>query len=116
MEDTRPVLLVTTVDIGDGQSGKIEVREGDDPVDAARDFCVRYGLPESIVGPLALHIQENIERNAEESEQQVRRGCGRAERGRQAFYAELAPCCSAPNVGFETACPERAAAMLVAGW
>ena len=65
-EDLRPVLLVTTVDIGDGQSGKIEVREGDDPVDAARAFCRRYGLPESIVGPLSLHILENIERGIEE--------------------------------------------------
>ena len=45
--DTRAVLLVTTVDIGDGKSGRIEIREGDVPEDAAREFCRTYGLPES---------------------------------------------------------------------
>ncbi len=45
--DNRPILLVTTVDIGDGKAGKIEIREGDNPVEAAREFCRQYGLPET---------------------------------------------------------------------
>ena len=55
--DERPTLLVTTVDIAEGQAARIEVRLGDDPIDVARTFCVRHGLPETIVLPLAQHLE-----------------------------------------------------------
>ena len=58
--DARPTLLVTTVDIGEGRQGRIEVRVGDDPVDVARAFCQRHGLPEAIVLPLAQHLEEKL--------------------------------------------------------
>lgn len=58
--DARPTLLVTTVDIGEGRAGRIEVCVGDDPVDVARAFCARHGLPEAIVLPLAAHLEENL--------------------------------------------------------
>lgn len=61
LDDLRPVLLVTTVDIGEGVTGRVEVRLGDDPEDAARAFCAANGLPESVVMPLALHLQSNLE-------------------------------------------------------
>lgn len=61
LEDPRPVLLVTTVDIGDGVTGRVEVRLGDDPEDAARAFCATNGLPESVVLPLAAHLQSNLD-------------------------------------------------------
>lgn len=88
-EDGRPTLLVTTVDIGEGRAGRVEVRAGDDPVDVARAFCSRHGLPDAIVMPLALHLEENLaetgagsgssdggyDSQAEEETAQVRRTC-----------------------------------------
>lgn len=58
--DLRPTLLVTTVDIGEGRAGRIEVRQGDDPIDVAAAFCSRHGLPEAIVLPLAQHLEDNL--------------------------------------------------------
>ena len=73
VEDPRPTVLVTTVDIGEGRTGRIELREGDEPVQAAIAFCQQYGLPESIVEPLALHIQDNMDRASEMGTEEVRR-------------------------------------------
>eukprot|EP00887_Chlorella_sp_A99_P002366 scaffold10.g2366.t1 len=42
--------------------GLIVLHEGDDPYEAASDFCQRYGLPGDIIQPLASHIVENMER------------------------------------------------------
>jgi len=58
--DERPVVLITTVDIGNGKSDKIEIRKGDEPKDAALAFCNRHGLPTNIVGPLTQHILDNL--------------------------------------------------------
>ncbi len=58
--DSRPTLLVTTVDIGEGRQGRVEVRAGDNPIDVARAFCARHGLPEAIVLPLAQHLEDNL--------------------------------------------------------
>ncbi|KAL4440425.1 hypothetical protein ABPG75_003426 [Micractinium tetrahymenae] len=62
--DERPTLLVTTVDIAEGRAARIEVRLGDDPVDVARAFCARHGLPDTIVLPLAHHLEENLAEHA----------------------------------------------------
>lgn len=61
-KEERPVILVTTVDIGDGKSDKIEIRRGDDPEDAARAFCMRHNLPASITTPLTAHILDNLKK------------------------------------------------------
>ncbi|KAL4431755.1 hypothetical protein ABPG77_002971 [Micractinium sp. CCAP 211/92] len=60
----RPTLLVTTVDISEGQAARIEVRLGDNPVDVARAFCMRHCLPDTIVLPLAQHLEENLAEHA----------------------------------------------------
>jgi len=59
-----PLILITTVDIGDGQCDKIEVREGDEPVDLARVFVHKHSLPEDIIPALAQHLVENLKEAA----------------------------------------------------
>ena len=63
-QEPRPTVLVTTVDIGEGQAGRIELRLGDDPIDVARAFCLRHGLPDTIVLPLAQHLEDNLAEGA----------------------------------------------------
>lgn len=53
-------ILVTTVDIGNGQSDSIEVREGDDPVALAHSFVEKHGLPPGLAEALARHLWENL--------------------------------------------------------
>lgn len=66
----RPVVLITTVDIGGGKSDKIELRKGDEPADAAREFCTKHKLPPSIIGPLTQHILENMAKAKQTAEAQ----------------------------------------------
>ncbi len=54
------VVLVMTVEIGDGRTGTISVRRGDREVDLARSFVAEHGLEEGVVGPLADHIRVNL--------------------------------------------------------
>jgi hypothetical protein len=56
----QPLLLVTTVDIGEGRSDRIEVRVGDVPMDVAREFVIKHGLPPAIIPRLAVHLEENL--------------------------------------------------------
>ncbi|KDD75100.1 hypothetical protein H632_c870p0, partial [Helicosporidium sp. ATCC 50920] len=56
-----PVLLITTIDIGDGESRNIELREGDDPHTSALAFCELWALPPAVVEPLAEHLREHLE-------------------------------------------------------
>lgn len=56
----QPLLLVTTVDIGEGQSDRIEVRKGDDTMGVARAFVVKHSLPQAIIPRLALHLEDNL--------------------------------------------------------
>jgi hypothetical protein len=55
-----PLLLVTTVDIGDGKADRIEVRQGDVPLDVASAFVTKHGLPTAVVPRLAMHLEENL--------------------------------------------------------
>eukprot|EP00873_Tetraselmis_striata_P024111 jgi/Tetstr1/444375/TSEL_032265.t2 len=55
-----PVLLITTVDIGEGRSDRIEVRAGENTTDAARRFCAKHGLPDAVVEPLSRHLIDNL--------------------------------------------------------
>ncbi len=54
--------LITTVDIGEGRSERLEVRRGDDPAAVVRAFCGRHVLPDSVVGPLTQHVLDNLRR------------------------------------------------------
>lgn len=90
--DARPTLLVTTVDIGEGRSGRIEIREGDEPTEVAWTFCRMHGLPDAIVGPLAAHLQENIDHESEGGGMdEVRKAC------RQLAWICLVPFSPLPN-------------------
>lgn len=55
------VILLMTVDIGDGRVDTIRVREGDDFRELAIEFQNKHGLLAEIVDPLAEHIQVNVE-------------------------------------------------------
>lgn len=61
VDDQRPVILVTTVELGPGISGTITLYDGDDPREAAERFCLDQGLPPNVVEPLTLHILENLD-------------------------------------------------------
>ena len=54
------MLLITTVDIGEGRSDKITVYAGDDTAVVAAAFVAKHGLPTAIQGPLEQHILENL--------------------------------------------------------
>ncbi len=56
----QPTVLVTTVDIGNGKSDRIEIRRGDDPADLALAFCQLHSLPEGVLGPLTEHLLDNL--------------------------------------------------------
>ena len=55
-----PVVLLMTVEIGDGRAGHIEMREADDPEEVARAFVAVHGLEDGVTGPLAQHIRDNL--------------------------------------------------------
>jgi len=59
--DQRPTILVTTVELAPGIEGVITLYEGDDPRDAAQQFCLEHGLSANVVEPLTLHILENLD-------------------------------------------------------
>lgn len=60
----RPTILVTTVDIGGGRNGVIEIKKGDDPEVLAARFCDMHGLPDTVVGPLTDHLLDNLRKAA----------------------------------------------------
>ncbi|KAI8463811.1 MAG: hypothetical protein J3K34DRAFT_135272 [Monoraphidium minutum] len=58
--EAAPLILITTVDIGEGRSDRIEVRYGDEPLELAAAFVERHGLPPSIIDALAQHLHDNL--------------------------------------------------------
>ncbi|GBF97125.1 hypothetical protein Rsub_10136 [Raphidocelis subcapitata] len=79
------LILITTVDIGEGNSDKIEVRAGDDPLDLARAFVHKHALPEAVVEALAQHLHENLRQAAAAQEAAWRRSGGSLRRGSKAY-------------------------------
>ncbi|KAK9818631.1 hypothetical protein WJX74_005925 [Apatococcus lobatus] len=75
-EPERRTLLVTTVDIGDGRSDKVHLREGDSPLDAAKALCRRNGLPEEVVEPLRQHIQSHLQAAQQGAEEESGEAAG----------------------------------------
>ena len=51
-----------TVDIGDGRSDTITVREEDSYFDLAKLFQEKHGLIADVIEPLAEHIKFNVEK------------------------------------------------------
>ncbi|KAG2497694.1 hypothetical protein HYH03_004431 [Edaphochlamys debaryana] len=84
LKEAPRVLLVTTVDIGGGLSERIEVRAGEDPIDVARLFCAKHGLPEAIIGPLAAHLDDNMKKA-------VSQQGGKSSDGRSSPHGNLPP-------------------------
>jgi hypothetical protein len=66
--EEAPLILVTTVDIGEGRSDCIEVRQGDEPLDLARAFVAKHALPTAITDALAQHLMDNLQEAAEAAE------------------------------------------------
>jgi hypothetical protein len=62
-KDERPVVLITTVDIGGGKTDRIEMRLGDSAEDVARAFCKQHGVPEEVIGPLTLHLKDHLNKS-----------------------------------------------------
>lgn len=54
-------LLTITIDIGGGQQENIEVFEGDEPYELARQFALKHNLNVQLTDLLASQIQSNIE-------------------------------------------------------
>ncbi|TNV85154.1 hypothetical protein FGO68_gene11081 [Halteria grandinella] len=54
-------LLTITIDIGGGQQENIQVFEGDDPFDLARQFAQKHNLDPKLTDLLAAQIQSNID-------------------------------------------------------
>jgi hypothetical protein len=75
------LILITTVDIGEGNSDKIEVRAGDDPLDLAHAFVNKHALPEAVVEALAQHLHDNLRQAAAAQEIAWRRSGGSLRRG-----------------------------------
>ena len=59
-EGSRLTLLSITVEIEDGCSGHIQMKEGDSAEGVAIAFCRDYSLPDDFVAPLTEHILHNI--------------------------------------------------------
>jgi hypothetical protein len=60
MELKSPVILIMTVDIGDGRIGTIEVHSNDDPLELAKAFCAFHSLGDHVHAPLAQHITNSL--------------------------------------------------------
>jgi hypothetical protein len=60
VQDARPLLLVTTVDIGAGRSDRLEIRRGDDPAEVAAAFAAKHNLPTAVIPRLAAHLRDNV--------------------------------------------------------
>jgi hypothetical protein len=65
------LLLVTTVDLVNGEQDQIELHEGEQPRDAAQKFCEAHGLPEAVVQPLVQHILTSLESSMETRQEET---------------------------------------------
>jgi hypothetical protein len=54
------LILIMTVEIGDGRADNIRVHEHSDPAQLAAAFVRQHGLAETVVAPLTEHIRANI--------------------------------------------------------
>ncbi|KAL0212202.1 hypothetical protein RCL1_005828 [Eukaryota sp. TZLM3-RCL] len=59
--DQNKVILIMTVDIGDGRVASIEVKEFSNHLHLAREFVSAYDLPKDVINPLAAKIKQNVE-------------------------------------------------------
>lgn len=54
------VVLVTTIDIGNGQSRVLHLKRADDPEHIAANFVKQHHLPQAVVEPLVAHLHEHM--------------------------------------------------------
>lgn len=67
--DPNPILLITTVDIGEGRTDRIMFRKYDDALTVAQEFIAKHRLPNGIAQPLAQHLLDNLDSNMAEVHQ-----------------------------------------------
>lgn len=65
--EERRVILVMTVEISEGVTKRIELRDGDSAEAHAQQFCREHALDSKIVGPLTTHIQQNLDKVLKET-------------------------------------------------
>lgn len=56
----KKVILLLTIDIGNGVTGTIKVHENDDYSKLAKMFQQKHKLPFEIIEPLTNHIQQSV--------------------------------------------------------
>lgn len=69
MPPTKAVILVMTVEIGDGRRDTIQVSEDDQPDMLATAFCMKHKLPRDFIEVLARQIDANIDKVLDEEDQ-----------------------------------------------
>lgn len=68
------VVLVMTVELGEGQSDTLTVHEHDEPQDLAREFGRKHALQQRICAALTKTIERNLEELVSELESQMSEG------------------------------------------
>jgi len=59
-KDPASILLIITIDLGNGFKDNIEIKANDDPEDLAYRFITKNGLDFKILGVLTENIKKNI--------------------------------------------------------
>lgn len=74
--ENQPVILIITIDLGEGKKANINIKEDDDPNDLAYDFVIKNNLGLNIVNILAENIRSNLTalENEREEEEIKRNG------------------------------------------
>jgi len=72
LSDRGREILVISVDIGDGRTGEMNIYEFDVPRKLAKDFCLKFKLPEDVQDVLTAHIVENIDTLIKEEKTQYK--------------------------------------------
>jgi len=85
--EEAPLILVTTVDIGEGRSDCIEVRQGEDPLNLAIAFVEKHALPVAITDALAQHLRDNLLEAAEAADKLNTGSSCNVSRGLRSFHA-----------------------------
>lgn len=65
-QGTGKLILILTVELGDGRSGSIRVNDNSDYRQLAVAFVKQHGLGDGVIEPLAQHITQQVKANAAE--------------------------------------------------
>lgn len=59
-ENSKSILMIITIDLGNDKKDNIEIKENDDPQELAYDFITKNGLDFKILPVLTENIKKNI--------------------------------------------------------